>query len=157
MLDLLLKKHSQAGLRMLFHNISPLGNQAQHHIFPKIPRRRRAICVAIAQQNERWIFHNPLQARLRRDLKIHSSLACPSIALRSSAFLFYPRISEPSVVKNCLSSLGCGSKNDFAAKNFAHSLFRMSHHPPDALLQPNLRLPPQLLPGLSVCQHYPWQ
>jgi hypothetical protein len=33
MLDLLWKRHSQAGLRMLFHNISPLGEQAQPHVF----------------------------------------------------------------------------------------------------------------------------
>jgi hypothetical protein len=33
MLEMLWKRHSQAGLRMLFHNISPLGNQAQPGIF----------------------------------------------------------------------------------------------------------------------------
>ena len=33
MLDLLLKRHSQAGLQMLFHNTSPLGGQAQPRIF----------------------------------------------------------------------------------------------------------------------------
>jgi hypothetical protein len=33
MLDLLWKKHSQAGLRMLFHNISPLEDQAQPDFF----------------------------------------------------------------------------------------------------------------------------
>jgi hypothetical protein len=35
MLDLLWKRHSQAGLRTLFHNISPLGNQAQTGVFQK--------------------------------------------------------------------------------------------------------------------------
>jgi hypothetical protein len=35
MLDLLWKRPSQAGLRMLFHNISPLGNQAQTGVFQK--------------------------------------------------------------------------------------------------------------------------
>jgi hypothetical protein len=38
-------------------------------------------------------------------------LACPSRALRISA---HPRKSCPSVVKNCLFSLGCACKNDFA-------------------------------------------
>jgi hypothetical protein len=33
MLDLLWKRHSQAGLQMLFHNTSPLGNQAQPSVF----------------------------------------------------------------------------------------------------------------------------
>jgi hypothetical protein len=33
MLDLLWKRHSQAGLQMLFHNTSPLGGQAQPRIF----------------------------------------------------------------------------------------------------------------------------
>jgi hypothetical protein len=33
MLDLLQKRHSQAHLRMLFHNTSPLGGQAQPRIF----------------------------------------------------------------------------------------------------------------------------
>ena len=33
MLDLLWKRHSQAGLRMLFHNTYPLGGQAQPRIF----------------------------------------------------------------------------------------------------------------------------
>jgi hypothetical protein len=32
-------------------------------------------------------FENPVQARLRRDLKIHR-LACPSLALRFSALYF---------------------------------------------------------------------
>jgi hypothetical protein len=35
MLDLLWKRHSQAGLRMLFHNISPFGNKAQTGVFQK--------------------------------------------------------------------------------------------------------------------------
>jgi hypothetical protein len=35
MLDLLRKRHSQAGLRMPFHNISPLGNEAQTSVFQK--------------------------------------------------------------------------------------------------------------------------
>jgi len=35
MLDLLRKRHSQARLQMRFHNISPLGNQAQPVIFSK--------------------------------------------------------------------------------------------------------------------------
>jgi hypothetical protein len=33
MLDVLWKRHSQAGLQMLFHNTSPLGGQAQPRIF----------------------------------------------------------------------------------------------------------------------------
>jgi len=33
MLDLLWKRHSQAGLRMLFHNTPPLGDQAQTGVF----------------------------------------------------------------------------------------------------------------------------
>jgi hypothetical protein len=33
MLYVLWKRHSQAGLQMLFHNISPLGGQAQPRIF----------------------------------------------------------------------------------------------------------------------------
>ena len=33
MLDLLCKRHSQEGLRMLFHNTSPLGGQVQPRIF----------------------------------------------------------------------------------------------------------------------------
>jgi hypothetical protein len=33
MLEMLWKRHSQAGLQMLFHNISPLGNQAQPGVF----------------------------------------------------------------------------------------------------------------------------
>jgi hypothetical protein len=33
MLDVLWKRHSQAGLRMLFHNTFPLGNQAQPGVF----------------------------------------------------------------------------------------------------------------------------
>jgi hypothetical protein len=85
MLDLLWKRNSQAGLRMLFHNISPLGEpSATLCFFPRIPAQSRAICAA------EWAmgFHNPMQARLRRDLKIHRSLACPSTALRFSAFSF---------------------------------------------------------------------
>jgi hypothetical protein len=33
MLDLLWKRNSQAGLQMLFHNTSPLGEQAQPQVF----------------------------------------------------------------------------------------------------------------------------
>jgi hypothetical protein len=36
MLDVLRKRHSQAGLQILFHNTSPLGNQAQPDFLPKI-------------------------------------------------------------------------------------------------------------------------
>jgi hypothetical protein len=67
MLDLLLKRHSQAGLQMLFYNTSPLGGQAQPGVFSQrfLMKHRRAICIA------EWAmgFENPVQARLRRDLK----------------------------------------------------------------------------------------
>ena len=73
MLDLLCKRHSQASLRTPFHNISPLGNQAQPGVFRKISERSRAICVA------EWAmgFQNSVQARLRRDLKSRRQLGLP--------------------------------------------------------------------------------
>jgi hypothetical protein len=78
MLDLLRKRHSQARLQMLFHNISPLGDQAQPSVFfyfPHLARgaKSRAICVA------EWAMgvHNPVQARLRRDLEAQRQLGLP--------------------------------------------------------------------------------
>jgi hypothetical protein len=51
MLELFCKRHSQAGLRMLFHNISPLGDQAQPGVFSifhilRKAQKSRGICVA---------------------------------------------------------------------------------------------------------------
>jgi hypothetical protein len=42
MLNLLWIRHSQAHLRMLFHNTSPLGGQAQPQCFSHFKRERRA-------------------------------------------------------------------------------------------------------------------
>ena len=61
-------------------------------------------------------FHNPMQARLRRDLKTQRQLGLPKHSHALLCLLFYPCPSEPSVVKNWLSSLGCGCKNDSSRK-----------------------------------------
>jgi hypothetical protein len=172
MLNLLLIRHSQARLRMLLHNISPLGNQTQPCIcfLRFLTKYRRAICSA------EWAmgFHNPMQARLRRDLKTQRQLGLPK---HSPAFirpLFYPcpsvvpkndfaqtppalaRLKRPESPKPVFRENSCNSWLPFP-NNFTHSSFRISYHPPDALLQPDLRFPPQILPRLSVRQHHPWQ
>ena len=76
MLDALWKRHSQAHLRMLLHNTSPLGNQAQPRIFSQ-----KSLREAKAQGHLRSImsdgFQNPVQARLRRDLKAQRQLGLP--------------------------------------------------------------------------------
>ena len=51
MLDLLWKRHSQAGLQMLFHNTSPLGGQSQPRVFPQ-----RSLSEAQAQGHLRSIM-----------------------------------------------------------------------------------------------------
>jgi hypothetical protein len=57
-----------------------------------LTKHRRAICVA------EWAmgFQNPVQARLRRDLKAQRQLGLPKQTLRISA---HPCKSCPSVVK----------------------------------------------------------
>jgi hypothetical protein len=44
---MLWKRHSQAGLQMLFHNISPLGNQAQPIVFSHFDVSREARTTAV--------------------------------------------------------------------------------------------------------------
>jgi hypothetical protein len=83
MLDLLWKRHSQAGLQMLFHNISPLGGQAQPRIFSQqFLREAKAQGHLHSRMNDG--FQNPVQARLRRDLKAQRQLGLPK---QSPAFL----------------------------------------------------------------------
>jgi len=74
------------GLADFFHNTSPLGNQAQPGVFSErfLTKHRRAICVA------EWAmgFENPVQARLRRDLKAQRQIGLP----KHSPTLFCPSV-----------------------------------------------------------------
>jgi hypothetical protein len=55
-------------------------------------------------------FHSPVASSLAKGFES----AAPAWLAQAQPCMFNPCKSCPSVVKNCLSSLGCGSKNDFA-------------------------------------------
>ena len=61
---------------MLFHNISPLGEQAQPDVFISHFEGEQDAGL-FAEQDERWGFTIPVQARLRRDLKAQRQLGLP--------------------------------------------------------------------------------
>ena len=88
-LDLLWKNPLKLGLRMLFHNTSPLGNQEQPGVFSYFSplargAKSRAICVA------EWAidFIIPCKLACEGIWKHSASLACASKALRFSTLCF---------------------------------------------------------------------
>jgi len=82
MLDLLRKGHSQAGLRMLFHNTTPLGRPSATWCFCHFEGDARAWRRAICGANERWGFTLPCKLACEGIWKHSASLACPSTPLQ---------------------------------------------------------------------------
>jgi hypothetical protein len=105
MLDLLWKKPSKAGLRMLFHNTSPLGNQAQTSVF----------------QKDFWAKQGHLRSRMS-DVFSQSRASSLAKGFESAAPAWLAQ-AQPCVPLSSSVPIRVirGSQNDFAANDFSAS------------------------------------
>ena len=105
MLDLLWKRPSQAGLRMLFHNTSPLGNQAQTCVF----------------QKDFWATQGHLRSRMG-DVFSQSRASSLAKGCGSTAPAWLVQ-AQPCVPLSSSVPIRVirGSQNDFAANDFSAS------------------------------------
>jgi hypothetical protein len=105
MLDLLWKKPSQAGLRTPFHNISPLGNQAQ----------------PVGFQKDFWAKQGHLRSRMSDVFsQSRASLLVKGFESAAPAWLVQ---AQPCVPLSSSVPIWVirGSQNDFAANDFSAS------------------------------------
>jgi len=93
MLDVLWKRHSQAGLQMLFHNTSPLGGQSQPRIFSQ-----RFLSEAQAQGHLRSIMSAVLSESRASSLAKGFESTAPAWLAQAQPCVSLPSVSSVSIL-----------------------------------------------------------